>query len=74
MSSFKQQQEEKISKLEMQVREIKAVRKENIMLIKSLKNSQERVRELEGNNQPNYSHNETMQYAKNLNLEIPKGL
>ncbi len=40
MSSFKQQQEEKIRKLEMQVREIKAVRKENIMLTETIKNLQ----------------------------------
>lgn len=40
MSSYKQSQEEKIRKLQMQVREIDAVREENRMLIESLKKYQ----------------------------------
>jgi len=47
MSYYTQQLEKKISKLQMQVREIEAVREENTMLIESLKNSQQRVAELE---------------------------
>lgn len=75
MSSYRQNTEKKIEKLELQARENVALRKENRMLVKSLKSAQATIKILsEENIQPNYSHNEVVEFMKNLNLEIPKGL
>jgi predicted nuclease with TOPRIM domain len=60
MSTFKQLQEEKIRKLEIQARENKAIRKELKKVTNSLLEAQERIKELE---QPNYSHNEAINIA-----------
>ena len=46
MSSYKQQQEAKIRKLEIQALENAGLRKENIMLTESLKDAQEKIREM----------------------------
>lgn len=53
--TYKQMMEEKVRKLEMQVRENEALRKENRMLIETIKDLQ--------SGQPNYSHNEAIDIA-----------